>query len=886
MDTNSLSKASAMNIVSTPSTNIPLGESAPRLSVRRDFSDPSTIVHDKGVGVSSPSVTRPDPPFKRWPDPTRSCSQRELTTGGNDAVFEKGSSRHAQRTKNKTRYFVRFADIQYDTDTADNKQSGASLNQAKKLTPARTVSEHSERNPTEPIGEFDFEDQPSESLHEGITADTSNRKARKRVSKIFKVVKQSWKDVWNDDEAEISNLRWIYKPETTISSDSPFYKVQLGVRFQDVVPERPAVFPYPSQIAYSSRYGSSVLPSDPSIAGGRPYLDDEARLRERLIRQALMRRKATGRFRRRPNITLPMTDGRTTQPVEVARIRRAYNDPNKHQQNNEGDKEQATPLEKMNRQARTGTVEWTVTRISPPEENTSTQSTSSARTETNVIKLPIQEHPLVSRRSLRRTVSTRFPDRPRNGGSPRIPRSVYMPKQKGNVDNMQTSSGVVTPSSGENIVTKLERVSTILYQSKGVSLLPKVVITSHQDIACESVSDTPATNELSDSISSLDATLLPPRPLFHYRDVEKETGDGPESHRNSGADRLSVDARMSRRSVYSNRSSVYSNRSASSNVSAVSSLANSVYSTLSEDWNRPTYYAKAISPRYPVSMQSKIKELPPLANFKILIKPKLVSAVETSSQMEFVTEVVRSRGLRHQNGDPIQIEKEDELYEVKYNISQEPLNDSTRQRGKDSLSPFTHLCKSAKPDLKDTLGFIDYGMQGSSSNSDSDNSVESDDNDDDIIERKVDILDVNDTSEMEKLSINPSDPHPNPEWFYNTQYEHFQEYGYFLDIPSEPVVENKVDEPSNAEQAHGALGFRKSTRKIISKSKKIMKGTFRTFQALVRGNLSDSSIHSTKGLKGDNVEIMDDTQPSYSANTRPDANGEGNIWTPRQLGGN
>ncbi|KAF9396321.1 hypothetical protein BGX21_009590 [Mortierella sp. AD011] len=832
MDTNSLSKSSAVNIINTPSTNIPLGESASPLSVRRNFSDSSTIVHDKGAGIGSPSVTGPDRPFERWPDPTRPCNQYELTTDGNDAVSEKGSSKHAQRRKNKMRYFVRFADIQYDTDTADNKQNEASFHREEKLTPTPTVSEYSERNPTEPIEKFGSENQTSESLREGITADTSSRKARKRVSKIFKVVKQSWKGVWNDDEAEISNLRWVYKPETTISSDNPFYKVQLGVRFQDVVPERPAVFPYPSQIAYSSRYGNSVLPSDPSIAGGRPYLDDEVRLRERLIRQALIRRKAAGRFRRRPNITLPMTEGRTTQPVEVARIRRAYSDPNKHQQNNEGYKEQETPSEKMNRQARTGTVEWTVTKIPLLEENTSTQSTSSARIETKVIKLPIQEHPLVSRRSLRRTVSTRFPDRPRNGGSPRIPRSVYMPKQKGNVDNMQTSSGVVTPLSGENIATKLERVSTILYRSKGVSLLPKVVITSHQDIACESSSDTPSTNELSDSISNLDTTLSQLRPLFHYQDVEKETRDGSGSRRNNGDDRLSVDARMSRRSVYSNRSSVYSNRSASSNVSAVSSLANSVYSTLSEDWNRPTYYTKAISPRYPVSMQSKIKELPPLANLKILIKPKLISAVETSSQMEFVTEV------------------------------------------------------SAKPDLKDTLGFIDYGMQGSSSNSDSDNSAESDDNDDDTIEHKVvNILDVNDTSEMEKLGISPSDPHPNPEWFYNTQYEHFQEHGYFLDILSEPLVKNKIDEPSNAEQTHGALGFRKSTRKIISKSKKVMKSTFRTFQALVRRNLSDSSITSTKGLKNDNVEIMDDTQPSYSANTRPDTNGERNIWAPRQLDG-
>ncbi|KAF9359094.1 hypothetical protein BGX26_000194 [Mortierella sp. AD094] len=890
MGSNGLSKASAASTINTPSIAIPLGVSTPPLSVGGSFSDPSTKVHDNGAGVGSPNVARPDPRFKHRPDPTYSRSQHEPTAGGNDAVSEKGSFKHAQRAKNKTQYFVRFADIPDEAVMGSNKQNKIGFYQAEQLTIASTGSEHHEKNPKELIGEFDSESQALESLHEEAAADTSSQKARKRARKIFKVMKQSWKGVWTDDDAEISDLRWIYKPETTAPSDNPFYKVQHGVRFQEVVPERPNVFPYPPQIAYSSRYGSSVLPSDPRIAGGQLHLDDEARLRERLTRQALMRRKATGRFRRRPNITLPMTEGRTTQPVEVARIRRAYSSPNKQQQGNEGDKEQETTLEKMNRQARTGTVEWTVTKVSPSEENMSTQSTSFTPTENNVVKLPIQEYPLVSRKSLRKTVSTRFPGRPRNGGTPRTPRSVYMPKQKEYVNNKRASSGVI-PSSGENIATKLEKVAIALHQSEGVSLLPKVVITSHQDIETrESKCDAPATNKLSPSASILDASLLPPRPLLHCQDVKKKTGDESRSCSDSGVDRLSVDARIPRRGVYSNRSSVYSNRSASSNVSAASSLANSVYSTLSEDWNRPIYYAKAISPRYPASMQSKIKELPPLASLKVSIKSNLVSTVETNSQMEFVTEVVRSRSLRHQNGDSIQVENEDKLYEVKYRILQEPLNNNTRQHDENSASPFTHLCKSAKLDLKDTLGFIDYGVQGSSSNRDSDNSAgedddHDDDNDDDTIEHKIHILDVNDTSEMEKLGINPFDPHPDPEVFYHTQYEHFQEYGYFLDIPSEPKPVNEVEESSNAEQAHRVLDLCRSTRKIVSKSKKVMKRTFQTFQALLRGNLSDSSTPSTKGLRGENAEIMDNVQPSCSANTDQEANGEGNVWIPKQLGG-
>ncbi|KAF9989662.1 hypothetical protein BGZ75_005505 [Mortierella antarctica] len=178
--------------------------------------------------------------------------------------------------------------------------------------------------------------------------DVKPRGVRQVLRKVGASVKKKFHNLWPEDDDEHAQLRWVHMPTDEHDDDNPFYQVRYGVQFQSLVPQPPARFPYAPQIAYASRYGSAVT-IDPS---DRADLKEEERQRERQNRKALLRRRSTaGRFRRRPNITLPSTEGRITDPVEVARIRRAYGGTfasSTHQRNE--DKDNGGLLEKMNRQ--------------------------------------------------------------------------------------------------------------------------------------------------------------------------------------------------------------------------------------------------------------------------------------------------------------------------------------------------------------------------------------------------------------------------------------------------------------------------------------------------------------------------------------------------------
>ena len=136
---------------------------------------------------------------------------------------------------------------------------------------------------------------------------------------------------------------------------------------------------------------------------------DESRHRERLHRQALKRLKSIGQFRRRPNLIPEMTKGRATEPVEVARIRRAYTQRGPGSgKPGQGERAKESLLERVNRQRRAQVQEWRVTRLSssPSQAHSSSLMSTPA---TAVVAVPLHDEAIESRPSMRRTISTRVP---------------------------------------------------------------------------------------------------------------------------------------------------------------------------------------------------------------------------------------------------------------------------------------------------------------------------------------------------------------------------------------------------------------------------------------------------------------------------------------------
>ncbi|KAF9350527.1 hypothetical protein BGX34_001180 [Mortierella sp. NVP85] len=652
--------------------------------------------------------------------------------------------------------------------------------------------------------------------------------------KVIKAVRQKLQSVWSEDESpgEETKYLWVYNQEPEKSPDSPFFNVQCGIRFQDIVPERPAQFPYPSQMAYASPYGSTLVPLDTKGPCNEKSLAsrEEERLREISNRKALIKLKALGQFRRRPNIKLDNVPNRSTDPVEVARIRRMYSGSSARQPTEEKDAPVKKLLEKMNRQARSGIIEWSIVRVEPLEATVELTLTHPViiTSKPALVKAPISGQPCVSRRSLRRTVSTRVPGGPRK-------RVEYESKGPSAGQRVARSVSVLTTGTDATLIGSLQR--------KTQREIPDLVITSCQSPASPSRDGRP--HSLASYFFSHD--MCSSSPDF----LQPSYGNGsPSRIGNSREIRDGSDL------IRSRRPSVSSQNSTSSKLSTVSSLANSIYSTLSEDWNRPVYYVRSKSRRYPASLQTNIQELPPHVNLQILVKSELAAHAETESDLTRIVQHVKSRKLKDLNGGTIQPAMGDELIEVGFRITLEPIKDDSSGEEDKYGSVFARACCTARPTDRDFFGFVEYD-EGEDIHGDSLNMEYCEQggiitmNSIDETEPQKCILDVNDTSSMRALGIEPSDPHPDPQAFYRRHYAYFQEHGRlridpfddpiardgapdFAD-PETLIVSDHVHPAPTEHTFRGSVGWGQPARQAASKSGVVLRQAYKSLCKFVQG---------------------------------------------------
>ncbi|KAG0083680.1 hypothetical protein BGZ93_001666, partial [Podila epicladia] len=171
----------------------------------------------------------------------------------------------------------------------------------------------------------------------------------------------------------------------------------------------PPSFPYNGRLEYASRYGSNIIPVDPAT-GRKLDIDDEARQRERLHRKAVLRSKSmsNGRSRRLPNFTPAMTEGRDTEPVEVARIRRMYSTRG-HTHNHRRKSKQGKQREKPTQQDSTGPEEW----VEQHQRYQLSDTPVYIMSNTGSMPPAPAKKSSISRKSSTRKISIRDPERPR-----------------------------------------------------------------------------------------------------------------------------------------------------------------------------------------------------------------------------------------------------------------------------------------------------------------------------------------------------------------------------------------------------------------------------------------------------------------------------------------
>ncbi|CAO3571894.1 unnamed protein product [Mortierella alpina] len=652
--------------------------------------------------------------------------------------------------------------------------------------------------------------------------------ARQVLRKVSASVKKKLHRLWPEEDDEHAQPRWVHMPVHEADHDNPFYQVRYGVQFQNLVPQPPARFPYAHQIAYSSRYGSAVTTIDPS---DRADLKEEERQRERQNRRALLRRRSTaGRFRRRPNITLPSTEGRITEPVEVARIRRAYGSTilSKTQQRIEDrnkDHNHDSLLEKINRQVRTGTQEWILTGVQQ-QQTQPFASTVINDLPGDMTRIAISDanQRIVSRRSLNSTVSTRAQGRPvrredihRSQSSFRTQWEAY---QRQKMMTSRESSALESGPLGQivecntrfaqDLTARLEQVAATdpRAETRNEVPMPVLMITPCPGPVSETTTPPGRRSHSSSRLASqitgrTSAFLTAPRATSRGEGVERTSRRGSSlspyaSDLEIECDRISVRVRSSRSSMHS----------ASSRVSAASSIANSIYSTLSEDWIRPPYYAKPTSARYPLSLQRSIRTLPPHIKIGVRRTSRVIADVKTVAEATRLAKQMRTRGLRDQDGSMIRPDVGDQLHTVEFTVVFKPLEGSKVAQDEEQTQPtllFRDPCKSAFPLAADSMGFVEYGSDDEDSEFSEDGSGNGAAVDVGKGERRA-VLDVNDTSAMVAMGINPLDTHPDPLAFYNTHFAHFQEYGRFqADIVcNEPPFSNaEMEDPWSARESHG-----------------------------------------------------------------------------------
>ncbi|KAF9144930.1 hypothetical protein BGX30_011014 [Mortierella sp. GBA39] len=294
--------------------------------------------------------------------------------------------------------------------------------------------------------------------------------------------------------------------------------------------------------------------------------------------------------------------------------------------------------------------------------------------------------------------------------------------------------------------------------------------------------------------------------------------------------------------------------SCNSAVSGVSSMANSIYSVLSEDWNRPFFFSQSKSHRCPTSLKNNIRALPPYDQLTASITTSKIERANTRRQMTAAAGRVRSRGLRNQDGSVFQLTPGHELQSTDIRITWREVAESFVEDNDDPASAISLPCLSALPNVRDSLGFIEYDDDGDEDEEESQDQRHqytiSDAANAPTSQCDIDLgcpgtgdwvlaypsrspLDVNDTSAMIAAGIDPSEPHPNPETFYRLHHpaEHqasihgeFQEISagadtdtpscsYYQDLNCSLSSNDPVDNYMFAQNLHSILT---NTRQPIS----------------------------------------------------------------------
>ncbi|KAF9204910.1 hypothetical protein BGZ59_000802 [Podila verticillata] len=337
----------------------------------------------------------------------------------------------------------------------------------------------------------------------------------------------------------------------------------------------PPLFPYKGRLEYASRYGSNIVPVDPAT-GCKLVFDDEVRQRERLHRRAVLRSKSMsdGKSRRLPNFTPAMTEDRDTEPVEVARIRRMYSTRGRSNSGSEKGKQQ----EKLSRQSSTRSVEWVeecqrYQLSDTPVDSDDAQDVPPVPTISSEIEASGKKGSLSRKSSSSRKISIRDPE---------LPRHLLRKKSSfGTQYEQYRQRRMSEPKlSQEGIRQETELVAFEMIVPNAVQApVPPISITTDGGDPLDPNANTSSNRNR--KLSFLDPIVF--NPHRHSRDLSKSRGE------------------VRQRKVFFKRLSVMSIESTRS------SIAHSIYSAFSEDWERPEFYEKSKSSRYPASLQTKIK---------------------------------------------------------------------------------------------------------------------------------------------------------------------------------------------------------------------------------------------------------------------------------------
>ncbi|KAG9068739.1 hypothetical protein KI688_011022 [Linnemannia hyalina] len=492
------------------------------------------------------------------------------------------------------------------------------------------------------------------------------RNIKKSLLNLGRLVKEPWARFRQKSDSTSNGIETHVPqpfniPATSDQDHHPHHSNSNHIH--KIQPKRPARLPCATKTTNPPHHLSQ--PTNSAKVQINTTVDlDESRHRERLHRRALKKLKSIGQFRRRPNLILEMTEGRTTEPVEVARIRRAYT------QRGPGGRRPATA----------------------------------------VVTVPLHDEALESRPSMRRTISTRVPG------------------------------------------------SRLTCKGRNPTLVPKSRFAFHWNKY---------------KSKKLEVLRVSPQETELVHENERT------SHRSTRFLLPTAEA--------SNRLSVVSMASCSSAVSGVSSMANSIYSVLSEDWNRPFFFSQSKSHRCPTSLQNNVRTLPPYDQVIASITTSKIERANTRRQMTAAAGRVRYRGLRNQDGSVFQLTPGHELQSTDIRITWREVTESFVEDNDDPSSAIFLPCLSALPNVRDSLGFIEYDDDGDEDEEESQDqrhqSTISDAANAPIIQCDMysgrpgagdwvladpsrPVLDVNDTSAMIAAGIDPSEPHPNPETFY------------------------------------------------------------------------------------------------------------------------